>query len=351
MILLFTSQVVFASKARLNSLGQSYHLVDIQNIFFRPADIFYLDPQISIESGITAATSTTNSAEGILLYSLSENNKIALALGHLHPFATESRLHINSILGAGTYELQQNPIHIIYARETSDINYLIGAYYSNKKDKIANSGEMTSGVILGTEIGNFKIQADYLFANEVTNAVTQFQGGGYLRGNVVYTLQATTFYLDYEIGRARSVTGLIDNENHKFENVKLGLVDSRAKDGNDVFWGAEVISKNIACELTANSGCNKLKNETKLPVWLGFEYQAADFLILRGSIKQSILVNYEKNENLNAEKTYSASDTSVALGSGLVFKNLTIDGSLNASSTQTLDSSNLLTQVSLTFNY
>src|SRR5690606_12991304 len=69
---------------------------------------------------------------------------------------------------------------------------------------------------------------------------------------------------------------------------------------------------------------NTTEKESKLPLTIGFEADATSWLALRGSIKQVVLVNTEKD---NAGKKKSqANTTDVAAGATLNFGKLKVDG-------------------------
>lgn len=354
-IVFLFSQIVFASKARLSALSSSYHISDVQTVLTNPLNLLAIEPSLSLESGVTAPTDYFDNAEATLIYALSDTKKIAVSLGHQHQFTSDGRDFINTTLGGPlTYELQQNPLFLVYAWEDSqlDVNYALAIYGSTKKDKLTNASENSSGMMFGFGIGNFLVQGDYLAQNSATStAGTNFDGGGYARGSLIYTMASTIFYTEYELGRFKSTTADIENEKYKLEVVRVGIVDSKAKDGNDVFWGAEVISRNTYCLVNTSVGCSKVINETKLPVWWGFEYKGTDFLVIRGSIKQSILVNYKKDEMAGIEKPYAESDSAVSLGAGLNLKNILIDGTLSTATTQAINTGNLLSQVSVTYTF
>ena len=88
-----------------------------------------------------------------------------------------------------------------------------------------------------------------------------------------------------------------------------------------------------------------------------------DWLIFRGSVKQSFLVSITKDEFgypasvvKGADGTISniavgETDTVISSGLGFKFKELILDGTLATSTTQKIDLNNFLTQVALTYKF
>lgn len=366
-LLSLSSLDVFASKARVQALGDSFHLVDPQTIYSNPIDLAAFDNFVSLETGLTAATSINNGAEAMISYSLNENHQFALSLGHQDAAVTEARNFIN-ILSGTTFEPQQNPVGIFYAIKDSVTSYAFGAFYSNRNDKLAALTESSFGLSTAVEMGKLQLSTLYTFVNSVEGAAgKKFDGSGYLHAIVTYLLDETTFELTYITSKTKMSTGLgdsvTDNESHVKDIFMLGLADSNIKDENDFFWGAQVVSTTINCKLNLSTSCDKSFTHTVLPAWIGIEAQASDWLTVRGAIKQSFLFNIIKddfgypvgviNGTTGATTNIPAGENStiVSAGLGLKFKKLTLDGTLSAASTQLLNTTNFLSQVGLTYNF
>ena len=93
-----------------------------------------------------------------------------------------------------------------------------------------------------------------------------------------------------------------------------------------------------------------------LPLTVGMEVDAATWLTLRGSVTQTTLINSSKVENATsttAETAPGVSNTIAAIGAGLKFNKLTLDGSLQgltgSAATQDLNGNKLLTTVGVTY--
>lgn len=366
-LITFSAFHAVASKARMHSLGNSLHLIDPQTIFASPIDIINLGNFLTLEGGKTAAASSLDGAEAIISYGPSENQRIAVAFGHQDPSVVDSRELIN-LVGSTPFEMAQNPIHIFYSLEDSLTSWAVGISYSGKNEKVAQLTEKSVGASVGIELGNFQFNSVYIFENSANAASgKQFDGAGYWQSTISYLLENTTIELGYTTSKAKFSTTIgtliQDNELHVKNVVSLGLADVTPRDGNDFFWGAQVISTTLNCKIDLSIGCDKAFTQTVLPAWFGIETHIADWLIFRGSVKQSFLVSITKDEfgypasvvsggtGVTSNLSSAANDTVVTSGLGFKFKELAIDGSLASSTTQTISFNNFLSQVSLTYQY
>jgi hypothetical protein len=362
-LFLYSTQAL-ATKARLQSLGHSFHLTDSQSVFKKPIDLIYIDNLVSLETGVTDATSLVNGSEAFVSYSLNDETQLGFAFGHQDEAIATSRRFMNAIVGAATYELSQNPVHVFYAVKNSLTSYSLGVFYSNKNDKLNRLTESSGGASFGLEMGSWQFNTIYTLVNSVEAAAgKKFDGKGYSNSSVSYLLDETLFYLSYLIADAKSSTNLVDNEFHRIESVTLGLVDSNLKEENTFFWSAEVISNSVKCKVNASTECNKTFTSTSLPVLIGIEARANDWMTLRSTIKQIFLVSLVKDElgypvgsiagatGAVQDLSTTANSTVMTLGMGLNFNKISIDGILTTSTTQTLNFNTFLSQVGVSYSY
>ena len=141
------------------------------------------------------------------------------------------------------------------------------------------------------------------------------------------------------------------------------MAESNYKDGNDPFWGAEILTTGIECKVKGGLNCQKTARSVVLPVWFGIESQALPWMVLRGSIRQTVLFNQSKDDvgyaaglfqnGTGAPSDYVEGPDSVhlAMGMGLQFGKVTIDGTLQTATTTFFDLSNFLSQASLKYQF
>jgi hypothetical protein len=355
----------FATKARLQALSNSFHLVDPQTIYGNPLDLMSMKNFISIESGSTAATGTSDNAEGSISYGLNDHSQFAVSLGHKDDAVMGVRSLINTQLGS-TYLVPQNPIHLFYGYKTDNAVYAAGVSYSNFNDKKNDAKETSSLVSLGAQWGEFQIYALTTLANTVETGTTKFEGNGYVTVGARYSLDTVTLGLDAFSAKAKSTTVAtqVENASADYQALVLGLVDVRSKDGSDFFYGAQIVASKLKNRLTSND-----MSRTSLPVWFGIEAKANEWLTLRGSILQTLIVSQTKDDQgFTAGDGYSTgatgavsdvsggpNNTVVAMGIGLNFKNVTIDGVLKGltgpTANQQVDQTNFMSQVGMTYNF
>ena len=72
LVMVLASVEAFATRARTSALGGSFHLVDTQTEFSSPYHLFSIPDFVSLESGKTTATGTSDGAEGIVKFSVNE---------------------------------------------------------------------------------------------------------------------------------------------------------------------------------------------------------------------------------------------------------------------------------------
>jgi len=363
--IVLVSVSAFATKARLQALSNSFHLVDPQTIYGNPLDLMGMKNYISIESGSTGATGTTDNAEGSISYGLNDHSQLAVSLGHKDDAVMGVRTAINTQLGT-TYIVPQNPIHLFYGYKTENAVYVGGVSYSNFNDKKNGAKESSSTVSLGGQWGELQVYTVTSLANTVETGTTKFEGGGYVTVGARYSLDTVTLGLDAYSAKAKSTTVAsgVEDASADYQALVLGLVDVRSKDGSDFFYGAQIVASKLKNRVTSNS-----MSRTSLPVWFGIEAKANEWLTLRGSILQTLIVSQTKDEEGFAagdgyltgangavsDVSGGPNNTVVAMGVGLNFKNITIDGVLKGltgtAATQEVNQTNFMSQVGLTYNF
>ena len=361
----FLYSQAYATKARVQALAHSAHLIDEQYIFSNVLYANTLENFIALESGLsnTSSSTTTNSnAEGMLGYKLNENKTLILALGHQDHILLSVRQFANSF--GLNYTMPQNPIHLFLGLKTDDINYSIGALYSQFKNKLNSESESSAGISLGVEVGAWQYYGTYVVNNDVELTIgDKFEGNGAWSLNAYYTGDSVHGFLTLNKSFVKSYSSGIEAESHDIQTIYLGLLDTQSKDGYDSFFGAQLVSTAVNCHLNSSVQCDQKYTSTILPVWFGYEMQATSWFVLRGSITQTVLLNQSKDElgyparaldfSTGGLSEFSAgtNTTQVAAGVGLSFENLTIDGTLTVGSSQVINTSNLMGQLGLKYNY
>ena len=362
LLISLTSVSAFASKARIRALADSPHLVDPAAVYQRPLQINELENFATFESGITLPSGFSDGAEASLSYAFNDKSRWQVALGHQDPLIGSSRLLLSSMSGTA-YPLMQNALNLLYGFKGEDTNYVMGVFTSKSDDKTAILSETSIGVSAGIQMGSLEFFGSYGASNVAESGVHKFDGSGSLVTNVYYNLDSTTFFLTWTRLPGRSETNGVENEMHTSQAVVLGVADSKLKDDYDFFWGTQVISRKIDCHARNTLECERSFTSTAVPAWFGMEVQLKPWLIFRGSVKQSFLIDQTRDEvgypaavisganGAVSDFGSAANSTVVAMGLGLKFKNTLIDGLLKAATSQNITQNDFLTQLAITYNF
>ena len=356
----------YATKARVIALANSPQFVDEQYIFSNINQINSLGRFVSFETGLSTVNATTTStlsnAEGMLGVKLGDDDTVVVAVGHQDEAIIGSRV-LASRLG-NDFSRQQNPLYVLWGRKGELNSYGVGLFYSNYRDKVSGEAESSSGVSLGLTMGAWRYYAVFTAVNSAeTAANAKFNGAGYLSANVDYGGDTTQFYLRFVRSVEKVTTSGTENSSNLIQTVRLGLTDSTYKDSSTYFWGSEVVSTSVDCRVLGSVVCNKKYTSTVLPVWFGIEAQGTTWLVVRGSVKQTVFLNQSKDDvgyptgtfpGTNggvSENSAGTGTTVVSMGAGLALRNVIIDGLLTGSTTQNVNSANLLSQLSLKYTF
>ena len=365
------STTAFASRARVTSLGNSAHITDTQSVFSNPAKMFLMGDFVSLESGKTATDNTgtiglnkQDNAEGAIVRTMGDA-KVGLALGHKSENASVYGLRnllTNVTVGGSSKFEQQNPIEISYGMKSGDMTWAGTLVYSNYNDKKNEVKENSAGLRLGLLMGAWDINAGIGLASQVKDKTTtpavDFKGTGSYSVFAGYTMGSLYTYGEATIAGAKMEAQANGQELAKVDVTRfsVGAIESMKKDGNEFFYGAKLAS------YTQKEKVNDQKITTlSLPVTLGMEAEATSWLTLRGSLTQTVLLANNKKETgatLNNEEAPGANNTKAAIGAGLKFNKITVDGSLEGLTTdatgaanQQLDGDTLLTTVGMTYMF
>lgn len=382
MAIALTSVNAFATRARLTALGNSVHVIDTQRVYNNPSDIFSFGDYANLESGATAVSGTAKGAdtEAMVVRSMGDS-KFGLSLGHRSDNASGYSVGLRSIIPI-VYSTttqpsmnQQNPIEITYGQKASEMVWAGTLVYSNYNDKAGNEKESSGGFRLGGRTGAW----DFYWKQGLLNTASKDNQFDYKASAASSFFAGYTMDHMYAWGYAEYAAASVDEKGTavlpgvtgadvKVTNFKAGVTMSHKKDGGELFYGASLES--LDKKLTYN-GANVETKTTNLvmPVVLGFEGEANSWLTLRGSITQYLLVADNKTETtpktgigaiaqvngLDKEQSPAANNTAVAVGAGLKFNKVTVDGTLSgltgASAGQNLDGNTLLSQVGLTYMF
>ncbi len=366
---------VYASKARMTALGQnaeagSSYLMDNRDIYGNPGKMAALGDYGAFEWGSTTVGSTPN-AEGSMVKSVG-GGKLGLTLGKattastyvtianaaLHPTATQTG-----------FMAPQDVFEIGYAMDGS-LKWGASIIYGNSDKKSTKTKASTAGLRLGAMNDMFDVGATIGLGStaeggtKVTSTTDSTlindptQDDNKLTGTTGVSINAA-----YNLGDGMTVFADMDQGGFKVENAGTKLLEVKQTDfelgfanvmpiesTSRFFYSVAYMMSNRTVTTTGDT-----KTETSsLPVTIGVEADATSWLVLRGSVKQSLLLNSTKTTPATGDATtdsHGANDTTVAAGAGLKLNKFMLDGTLAGSTTGALNANTLLANASLTYMF
>ncbi len=378
--LTLVSASAFASKARLSALQSAAHLSDVQDVLTKPDSAASMPEFATMEFGQTgtATAVTGNQAAGSGGFSRKMGDAAFGAyLGDRPTMFNEFRTLSDSTNLLGT----ENGLNLFYGAKAGDMTWGVGLYYSASSRKpdgtptTTTKSQDATGLSLSAAGGgmwdaqlnvgltnNSKYNTTATNQNSLAGKTSYKLSGG-------YNISSTYIYAAYEGGGAtyKSATTTIDDFSKTA--ITLGAVDSMKKDGTEFFYGVSYVTTTMKDDSTTPTTTILAKTETaRLPLIVGLESEVTSWMVARGSISQSVLIDTRKVSTATAMTTNDsgASDTTLAAGIGLKFGKLTFDGTLSAATATTtaaagtppsssgvfgLDGSNFLANTSFTYMF
>lgn len=363
----------FATKARVAALGaSSFNVVDSSGIFTNPLRIHQFSNLVTLETGETnpITTATSTNAEGLFYYTLTEKARIAVAMGNNDAMVQTGRTFMNAETSGTLFVTPQNMLHLFYGLDEGETQYAGGIFLSNFDDKTNVIKESSNGLSLGVKNGVNSAYVTLGLSNTAEAGGKKFDGGGYTRISLRTTQMDLMWGLDLVSWKAKQTAVATSVEEESYANTNFGLkvAKSHKNDtGSEVFYGANINQQTVDCKTDASATCSSKFTRTTVPLFIGMEVNAADWLVVRGSVTQPLMDSYKDDAtagginggtavpgSTGAPLEYGAgpNKTTVAAGVGLKFNKLMIDGTLfTAAKPQTLDSTNLMSQVGMTYNF
>ncbi len=350
-----------ASKARLQALGEdsngSFYINDNRNIFLNSAHVNNHKNLVTFETGsATGAGATDDSAtaprpEGGVFFGQG-NMVYGVQLGNE---SNTSNL-LRTWAGADS---EQNNVDLFVGGDAG-LKWGANLTYGNTTESTTINNDKLLRTRLGVVAGDIEGFANISIMNksEMKDG-SEFEGKlGYQVGGS-YTMNAYKLFAEYRSIKAEDKTNDADGS-ISLMRVGAGRTD-KLNDKAHLFTKLEVNRTTLNAETAAapaiTTGGEDLIT-TNLPLTIGLEYDAASWLVLRGSVSQSIMsdVSLKGTSNSNLENT-----TVVNAGASLKFGELSVDGVVGnnndigaASATGTngtLRTDTLMSRVSMTYNF
>lgn len=372
--LALASTNAFATRARLNALGNAVHLVDTQTVLTNPADMMFMGDYVNFESGTTAGGAYQSNAEGTVTRSFGEG-KLGLTLGNQSENASAwtgaggTTVGLRTLAsdafwvaagqpantGLSSVKGQQNPVAVHYGMKMADMSVAGTLVYSNYNDKVADEKESSGGFRLGMRNDVWDANLGIGLLNTYKKGTEEFKGtggysaaAGYKMGDMYYHGKLVLAGFKAEDAGAEKIK--LDRTSIAFSAIK-----NHKQEGGNLFYGVTLEQSQNKIEFAGGAAEIKSK-DLLLPLIIGVEADVNSWLAVRGSITQTSIINNFKSEvngTTASEFAPNLNSTVAAVGAGLKFDKLTVDGTLQGltgdSANQQLDGNDLLTTVGVTY--
>jgi hypothetical protein len=377
-ILLYTLSLVgmistsaMASTARVNTLLGGSHVVDAITMFEEPSDMHKLPEIALIEYGysnafVTSQTAGTTvpQAQGGFLKSF-DTAKFGFFLGA----GTTGRSNVTSGAAGKDFEAVENPFTVFYGSKAGDMGWGVSFMQSSSTKKTginAVTGEaaidtatqskmrLVGSVDMGNWIAGAKLGlADTAKTKYATGAVEANYTGTETTLFGKYTLDTSLIGLSYAMTGTKvdtNFTGTKVATDDSNGDLTLSYVNEIKKEGANFYYGAAYVMGNQ----TTKVGTAETKVTTQnLPVYLGVEADAASWLVLRGSVIQTVLLGSVTSKATGAASLTDSNehDTKVAAGMGFKFNKSILDMSLTAATNGNVASNALGASAAYTYMF
>ena len=341
LVILFLTATGLASRARLDALQNKNHLSDTEIIYLFPTKVSELDPFVAIESGTTNTVNTSQGAFASGLVQIDPQTTLAVSAGRQNNLTAAQRLMFNS-LNTETFELSQNPVEILWSYKNKGQSYGFGLFYSHQNDKINQNNESTQILQAGYRSGFLTLSVALPLINQVESvAAKKLNIADSSSVAVLYEIDNLTLSALFESFTATQNNSGLDVSALEYQSIEAALSDRTDFDRNHFFYKIDIVIKNLKLKTTSIK-----RHENQLPLTLGIESEYSDWLILRSSLKQTILIS--QIENVPSAQN----NTQAAFGLGFKFKNLILDGTftglVGSAQTGVLSGDQFLSEVAIT---
>jgi hypothetical protein len=327
-----------ASQIRMDTLGNARTVrQDFVDMFVQPSVMWSgeVTDQVLMENGT-----------GGFLMSSGDDAKYGIYFGRQSSIANLYSLAGAPFNAAPFSNAINNPLHFFYGRDMGGMKWGFNLYYAASKQEVPAGYEQAySGVALGVDGGSWRADLALGLGSKVedTTNSNNIKGDSNMRFQVEYDV-ASGLRAYVDVTQA-GVTGTVGSTEKKvkYEKTALGIERKMSKDAANFFYGARL--ENGVTDVAGT------KTETQsLPIYFGVETDATSWLVLRGLVSQPVLLGATKvpggTNSMTSGLTYRA-------GAGLRLGNFLVDGSigLGSGTSNTLDSSNLMTKTAITYNF
>lgn len=314
----------FASKARLEALGEeangSMFLSDNRNVFLNAATLNYHKDLVTFEWGNTASavdSAQTPRGEGGAFKS-SGNMVYGLYFGNESNTSNALRA---SAMGADVV-LEQNNVDFFIAGDAG-VQWGASVTYSNSKDEATGDAKQSATrVNLGVISGDIEAFANIGLTNKAERNDAEFDGKSSYDVGATYNMSDVALMARVQAIQAENAGG----DEYKTQNYRVGAAKTYKLNDKATMWADAWYLSSTTEDFAGNE-----EKSQYLPLGIALEVIAKDWLALRASVSQDVLISEEEDDA--GDKATRSDTTIVRAGASLLFGDLTIDGMIGNTNT------------------
>ena len=351
----------FATRARLISLGQnpdgSSYIDDTRSVFLNPANINTLGDFANFEFGAQAGSSAAiPNSEGGFFHKWGSNH-VGLQLGRQSDF--NAVITDLGTFGGNTFVNPQNTIELQFG-SGSALKWGLSLVYGMTESRAAANTQKSSTYEIHGGIKRDRMDV-YAGVDLMSRADNDFGTG----------TDTLTLSPSFKLGGAYELTGeekiFVDSRIMNYKaSPRSGGAETTAS-MNDISVGfAHFINPDTSTKffysvaLAYQNNSRAGLKSTSIPLVVGLETTATDWLKLRGSVAQNVILDQKVTTITN---TNNPNSTTVSGGVGINWKKVMIDGTLAGTSGGTtapgggvgtqgrIDGNNFLANASMTYMF
>ncbi len=405
--LVITASPAFASRARLESLGEnangSYYINDGRNIFLNPASINNYKKKLFLELGNSTSVADSSTSGGAATPGALVASGSKVQGGFTNTFGDfvyglyvgrESNRMLDAIatsnaLITGTANDLIAPDHafdFFFGGEASNLKYGVDVFYAGAQNRLSNGGTFLNtigqtsslfGIKLGVDVSNFAV---FTTIGITSNALSDAQAPALrneLKGKisvdaaVTYTMDDMTLLGKYTTYGSDLTLGTTLPATYVGKTTAWGIGAGWKKEATKsvtMYSRLQFDYQKNTTDTTASGGTTSTQTDNQswvnLPIVLAAEAQATSWMTVRGAVSHSL---YGQHTN-ESDKDSMNNMTTVAAGLGFNFGDLNIDalfgqsaavaGAASEASQGTSQAGsifgfgdNMLSRISMTYNF
>ncbi len=364
-VLALMSASAFASKARLQALGEnvngSFYIQDNRNMFLNANEVNNYKDFLTFETGAASGNNTETSprAEGGFFRTMGAMN-YGLYLGSQLDRTNDARTSIGTTTS--------NPLDLFVGGDAGSVKWGANLTYSSSNNDQTRTKSDYTGLRLGAQVMsnlNVFVQSDINNKVTVGNAVSENTAKGKMAGSVGATYMINDLKVFAQYGSDDSkFTSTNGGQTQEFKNNSYLVGVGREASVNDktkVYTKLQYAQVGNTIEIDGVTGRNTHANQKSIPVTIGLEHDALSWLTLRGSVAQNLWdSNNQLVAGLGERNIKNAQSTQVNTGATLTLGSLKLDGVIGTtaptgravgSNSGTLSLDNLMSRVALRYNF